>query len=132
MSEDRATAELEYNRIFSVDASLEPRQPAVEFHARVRLAARGVIDLMDTETIEALGLIERDLFAQWRHGQLAPTQLLGAAIDRLGTIAAARYPSAAAHEVGASGTNVVIFRAGVKTPDSVEIIGPRGALQVWS
>ncbi len=125
-AEDEATAAAEYEF-----HHLGQRQPVTTYFAEVRL--RRVLDLGDAGTLSVLGLDGRDLRAPWR-GARRPTatQLLGDAVSRQTEIAAIRFPSEAARLKGFVGANVVIFRACVRRPDQVHILGPsRKPLQKW-
>ncbi len=125
-AEDEATAAAEYER-----RARPLRQPFATFFAEVALTA--VLDLCSASTLEAVGLTQRDLRANWaRAGCPTPTQLLGEAVSRQTKITAVRYPSDAARMKGFAGAGVVVFRDCVRCPDHVHIIGPTQIpLQQW-
>lgn len=125
-AEDEATAAAEHAR-----HNMGKRHPFATYFAEVRF--RRVIDLCDTGTVAALGLVARDLKTPWV-GARKPTatQCLGEAVNRRGDISAIRFPSDAARAKGFAGANVVIFRDCVQRPDHVHILGPtKKPLQKW-
>jgi RES domain-containing protein len=89
--------------VFGGDGTVMPgadHNPLLVFQARVELPP--VVDLCDEEIQRALGTSAAELKAPWlraqeRHkagrGDLPPTQALGEAACRTGTILALRYPS---------------------------------------
>lgn len=125
-ADNEATATAEYSR------RVRPlHQPFVTFFAEVNL--RAVLDLGAPGSLEALGLTDRDLWANWaRADSPMPTQSLGEAISRQARITAIRYPSDAAMINGCVGANVVIYRDCVSRPDFLHILGPnKSPLQQW-
>jgi len=128
-SEDGETARAEYLRLWS--GSTGEHQPRVTYFARVQL--QRVLDLTQEKTLASLGLTEEDLHRSWRLATSpTPTQVLGAAVSQQTRIPAIRYPSDAAREAGEAGANVVIFRNSIRTPDRIQILGPRKEpLQSW-
>jgi len=129
-SEDEDTARAECVRLWSGTSG--EHQPRVTYFARVRL--RRVLDLAQAETLSALGLTAKDLHQGWRLARSPTlTQMLGTAISRQARVSAIRYPSDAAHETGATGANVVVYRNSVRKPDRIDILGPRKEpLQSWT
>ncbi len=128
-SETEAVAGAEYQRQWQGTPGAD--QPRLTYFAVVDLAR--IIDLADETTLGALHLTDEDLFGTWR-GRSEPTRLqgIGLAISRQASISAIRYPSAAARSAGMSGFNVVVFRASVGAPDSLEILGRSGdSLERW-
>jgi RES domain-containing protein len=128
-SEDDDTALNEYLRQWRGTKGLH--QPRTTFYADVRVAR--VVDLTDAPTLSHLGLTPAALHEPWRTA-LAPTatQTLGHAVSLQTHVSAIRYPSDAAHMVGVPGTNVVVFRAPMRSPDRLRVLGPtRRPLQSW-
>lgn len=123
---DETTAEAEYER-----HNWPLRQPFVTFFAEVALEA--VLDLCSAGALEAVGLNQHDLQANWaRAQQPTTTQLLGEAVSQQSRITAIRFPSDAARMKGFIGANVVIFRNCVRRPDHVRVLGPtKKPLQQW-
>lgn len=124
-----ATAGLEYDSYW---APLGSRyQPKLTFFAEVSVAH--AIDLGDPKVRDRLTVEEADLFGGWRRRRdTTRLQRLALAISRQTRIVAIRYPSAAAHAHGAQGVNVVVFRASLRPPDSLVILGQHGsALEHW-
>ena len=128
-SKDEDTARLEHERYWAGLAG--SKQPFVTFFARVRL--QSVLDLTAPLTLSILKLRPEELHQDWRKAtNLTKTQLLGLAIATRTRISAIQYPSDAASAAGSVGTNLVIFRAAVREPDYVKILGPKKqALQHW-
>lgn len=128
-SETEAVAGAEYRRHWQGTPGAD--QPRLTYFAVVDLAR--IIDLADEMTLGALDLTDEDMFGTWR-GRSEPTRLqgIGLAISRQASISAIRYPSAAARSAGMPGFNVVVFRAAVCAPDSLEILGRSGdSLERW-
>ncbi len=128
-AEDEATAQAEYDRYWSGLAGR--KQPVITYYAEVRLGR--VLDLNSSVTLEHLGIKESALFTPWR-GAKRPTatQLIGQAVSETLELTAIRYPSLAARTVGLTGSNLVIFRDSIRSPDSVRILGPKKRpLQKW-
>jgi RES domain-containing protein len=122
-SEEEETARAEYEAQWR--GTPKEHQPKLIFTARVNL--RRVVDLGDTRALEALHLTDEDLFGSWLL-KTSPTPLekIGRAIARQRAITALRYPSAATHRLGRVGWNLAIFRAALKSPDRIEILGKSG------
>ena len=128
-SETERVAAAEYRRQWK--GTPGEHQPRITCFARVRLAR--VVNLARSEIRDALGLCEEDMFGNWRGlATLTKLQRLGLAIAGQARISAIRYPSAGAHAAAFSGCNVVVFRAALHSPDSLEIIGRQGcSLERW-
>ncbi len=121
-SESEATALAEYRRQFQ-GLEYGTKQPVTLFFADVCL--QRVLDLEDAQTRDLLEITERDLESNWGYGSPpAITQRLGEAVAAQRKISAIRYPSVAAHKNRIAGFNVVIYKAGVRAPDFVHILGP--------
>jgi RES domain-containing protein len=101
-------------------------QPATEFIADVSLER--VLDLTSHETLKVLKLTRADLLKNWRRAtRLTLTQLLGLAVNETNYFSAILYASAVS-----DGTNVVIFRDRVSSPDYVKILGAKKKpLEQW-
>jgi len=125
----KEVAEIEYKNYWKGLAASD--QPVTTYYAEVAL--RRVLDLTDDVTLKLLGLNTKDLVTNWRRSRKPTvTQLLGQAVKETGIFTAIRYPSKAAAVHGVVGINFVIFRACVRAPDSVRIIGPTNKpLQKW-
>lgn len=130
MSGDQHVATLESQS--GLPATMASFAPAMMYWADVKLGC--VLDLSDANVVSALSLQATDLYGSWPStGLPSNSQLLGAAVSQSSSIVAIRFPSAPAYAAGhQSGYNVVIFRDCVRSPDSVERIGPSGTiLQRW-
>jgi len=107
----------------------EFHKPKLTFVARIRLAH--VLDLADQEVRERLVIGDAELFGVWR-GRRTKLQDLGLAVSKQTRLAAIRFPSAAMRREGRTGWNVVVFKASVRAPDSLEILGESGnAIEIW-
>lgn len=128
-SQNEETARLEYERSWAGLSGA--KQPFVTYFARVKL--HNVLDLTTQATLTQLKLVPQDLHADWRKAAYpTKTQLLGLAVATKTRISAILYPSDAAVSVKSSGTNVVIYRATIRRPDYVRILGPKKQpLQNW-
>ena len=128
-SETREVAQTEYDSYWQ--GLPGEFQPVATYHAEVSLSR--VLDLTDPEVLAQLKIQRRHLFLPWRTAKRPVlTQRLGAAVLATGRFSAIRYPSYAAETLGKSGTNFVLFRAGIRAPDFVRILGPNGrTLQQW-
>ena len=106
-------------------------QPATDFSAVVDL--QRVLDLTNVATLKVLKIDTKDLFKNWRRAKYSTlTQLIGQAVNETGLFSAIRFPSKAAAGRGQAGVNFVIFPDCVRSPDSVEILGPTSKpLQKW-
>ena len=128
-SEDDGTAAVEFRR--DLAGLPDEFQPVVTYWAEVMI--QRALDLTDLTTVQGLGLDENELFAPWR-GSKQPTltQTLGDTLVKHTHITAIRFPSDVAKLAGLTGNNVVVYRAQVKPPDRVSIVGPTGRkLQTW-
>jgi RES domain-containing protein len=122
-SADEETAKAEYEAQWR--GTPKEHQPKLIFTARVNL--RHVVDLGDTRALEALQLAEEDLFGNWLlRPSPTPLERVGRAIAHQRAVTALRFPSAATHRVGREGWNLAIFRAALKSPDRIEILGNSG------
>jgi RES domain-containing protein len=117
-SETETTAQTEYRQAWRGTAE---HQPKLIFTAHVSL--RRILDLGNDETLRLLGLTHEDLEGAWRLRQPTRLQELGRTISRQVSIAALRFPSAAAAKAGARGWNVAIYPASLEAPDRIEILG---------
>ena len=128
-SETREVAQMEYDSYWQ--GLPGEFQPVAIYHAEVSLSR--VLDLTNLGVLTQLKIQRRHLFLPWRTAKRpVPTQRLGAAVLATGLFGAIRYPSHAAEVLGKTGTNFVLFRAGIQTPDFVRILGPNGrTLQQW-
>jgi RES domain-containing protein len=106
-------------------------QPIVFFSAKVSI--RSALDLTNSKNLKTLGLARDHLFEDWeRKKKTSVTQLLGSVIAKDVRFSAIVFPSAAAHEAGFHGKNIVIFRDSVRKPDFVHVLGPsKKPLQRW-
>lgn len=129
LGESEAVAELEYRGRWK--GTGEYYKPMLTFTARVALSC--VLDLEDAQVRDALGLDDETVFGTWRGSKgLTPVQGLGLAVSRQARLSAIRFPSVAMRREGGSGWNVVIFKASVRPPDSVAIIGESdNAIETW-
>jgi hypothetical protein len=85
------------------------------------------VDLGDRRVIETLHLTGGDLFGNWLwKTRPTPLEKLGRAIAGQRAVTALRFPSAATRRFGREGWNVAIFRAALKSPDRIEILGNSG------
>jgi RES domain-containing protein len=128
-AEAREVAQAEYDSYWSGTASVD--QPVTTYYAEVALQC--ILDLTDVATLKALKVDANDLLKNWRRAKRKTlTQLLGQAVNETARFSAIRYPSKAAAGRGGAGANLVIFRACVRPPDSVSILGPTSLpLQKW-
>lgn len=128
-AEAREIAQAEYDSYWRGTTSAD--QPVTTYYAEVVL--QRVLDLTDVATLRALKVDAKDLLKNWRTAKRKTlTQLLGQAVNETGHFSAIRYPSKAVAGRGQAGANLVIFRACVRTPDSVRILGPTSLpLQKW-
>ena len=128
-SETREVAQTEYDSYWQ--GLPGEFQPLATYHAEVSL--RRVLDLTDPSVLAQLKIQRRHLFLPWRTAKRPVlTQRLGAAVLATKLFGAIRYPSRAAEALGRSGTNFVLFRAGIQAPDFVHILGPNDrTLQQW-
>lgn len=128
-AETEATADLEYRQRFKGTAAAH--QPKLTFFARVRLAR--IVDLSHPDVCLALGGTQSDLFGPWRPASnLTRLQCIGLEVSRHAKFAGVRFPSAAAHLAGRAGWNIVAFRAALKPPDYLQILGIADeVLEVW-
>ncbi|HXP59130.1 MAG TPA: RES family NAD+ phosphorylase, partial [Dongiaceae bacterium] len=103
-------------------------QPVTTYYAMVAL--QRVLDLTSPATLNALGVDQQDLFKPWRRAKrLTLTQLLGKAVNETRLFSAIRFPSKAAARAG---VNIVIFRNCLRSPDSVQVLGPTNKpLERW-
>ena len=101
------------------------------YWAEVRLSK--VLDLPDEVTRRALGVTLKQLEADWGAGLPVTTaQHLGESVAEQSSICAIRYRSVAALKEGGAGCNVVVFKASLRPPDFVCILGPtKKPLQQW-
>ena len=106
-------------------------QPVTTYYCEVVL--HRVLDLTDVATLRKLKVDAKDLLKNWRRARHKTlTQLIGQAVNETGLFSAIRYPSKAAAGRSQRGANFVIFRACVRSPDSVRILGPTSSpLQEW-
>jgi len=103
----------------------KPNPPDTLFHVTVKLSA--ILDVSEPAVQEVLGTDVKELVAPWRlKSPDAPTQMLGTAALESGRFEAIRFPSAPMHNAGLSGTNLVIFRAAIRSGSSVELFDPTG------
>jgi len=102
-------------------------QPFITYSGHLKAAK--IIDLADPITCEYLGMTDGDLYRNFRYHK-SPTRLesLGQAISSQQEIVGIRFPSAAAHEAGKSGNNLVIFREALVVPDHLKIRDPQSPL----
>ena len=122
-SEEKETARAEYEAQWR--GTPKEHQPRLFFTARVSL--RGVVDLGDRRVIETLRLTDEDLFGNWLlKTRPTPLEKLGRAIAGQRAVTALRFPSAATRRLGREGWNLAIFRAALKSPDRIEILGNSG------
>lgn len=126
-AEDEETARAEHR---CQDHPAQGFRPLCMFFADASL---NVLDLTMRSVRKALALTDKDLRAPWeRVRHPTRTQLLGTAISKQRKLAAIRYPSDAARAHGFRGQNVVIFRACVRRPSFVRVLGERKKpLQCW-
>ena len=126
-AEDEETARAEHRCQDHPDQSF---RPVCMFFADASL---NVLDLTMPSVRKTLALTEKDLNAPWERAR-HPTraQLLGTAVSNQRKFDAVRYPSDAARAHGFSGHNVVIFRACVRRPSFVRVLGAaKKPLQGW-
>jgi hypothetical protein len=125
MAEDRTTADCEYESYFA-----DP-EPLLTYYGDFKAAA--IIDLATQEAVAHFGFTDADFFEAFR---LKPTptrlQCLGDAIHDQKRIIAIRFPSNACHAKGKTGYNWAIFPDALGAPDSLKILGRKGAiLEEW-
>lgn len=92
-----------------------------------------VLDLGNPTTVAALGLVEADLFSDWKFAP-APTrsQLLGEEVAQQSRLAGIRFPSDAAKARGFLGYNIVFFKKSVVTPSAITVHDDTGReVQRW-
>lgn len=128
-SAEARTARLEYE--FHWQGIEAAAQPATDFCAEVAL--QRVLDLTSTATREALSVGKEDLALNWRRAfRPTLTQLIGQAVHDTRLFSAIRYPSTVVPNPGRGSANLVIFRACVRSPDVVRILGAGATpLQEW-
>lgn len=119
MAEEQETALVEFNKYALKSAP----EPFIVYSGHLK-AAR-IADLTDPKIRDLLGINDDHLFKPFRLRK-SPTRLesLGLAISTQRKIAGLRFPSAAAHEGGGSGNNLVLFEDSLHSPDSLEIHDP--------
>ncbi|HKQ37045.1 MAG TPA: RES family NAD+ phosphorylase [Verrucomicrobiae bacterium] len=126
-AQDEETARAEHR---CQDHPAQSFRPVCMFFADASL---NILDLTLRSVRKALDLTEKDLRAPWeRVRHPTRTQLLGTAVNKQGKFAGIRYPSDAARAHGFRGHNVVIFRACVRRPSFVRVLGEhKRRLQSW-
>lgn len=129
LGEREAVADREYRGRWI--GTVEYYKPMLTFTARVALSC--VLDLEDAQVSDALALDDEALFGTWRGSKdLTPLQGLGLAVSGQSRLSAIRFPSAAMRREGSPGWNVVIFKASVRPPDTIAIIGESdNAIETW-
>ena len=92
-----------------------------------------VLDLGDSNSLNALGLSASDLYTPWRFATThTKTQLLGKEIAAQTRLAGIRFPSDAANALGFAGYNVVFFKDAFVSPASLIVRDSDGKMiQQW-
>ncbi|OAI42307.1 hypothetical protein AYO41_04515 [Verrucomicrobia bacterium SCGC AG-212-E04] len=128
MADDRNTALTEYDKYYTDLGNVEP---CVIYTGRLTSAA--IIDMENVAVRNHFKLTDTDFFTAFRTTPAeTPLEKLGRAISRQTKITAIRFPSDAMHALSQEGYNIVIFKAAVKEPDRLQIIGPNDrALEDW-
>jgi RES domain-containing protein len=125
MSEDRATAQAEYDKQY-----LGP-QPFITFYGEFEVKA--IIDLANPAIQSHFEFGRDDFFKSYRlKTHPTPLQCLGLEISKQSTVAGVRFPSAACHTAGSIGNNFVVYKKALSWSDSLKILGPgKTILEEW-